>query len=488
MSLSGAVMIVAIAAVRALAIHRLPKRAFLALWAIALVRLLIPYSLPSAFSVYSLLERLAPAAGAAEAAPVFRAMPAAPGQNAAALPAAPAASAAAVPADPWAVVWALGALACAAFFALAYFKCRREFKTSLPVDNEYVRHWHSEHRLRRGIEIRQSDRISAPLTYGVLRPVILLPKTADWEDDKTLDYVLAHEYVHIRRFDAAAKLLLTAAFCVHWFDPAVWLMYALANRDIELSCDEAVVRRFGEGAKSAYATALIRMEEARSGFKKAASPPLCSNFSKNAIEERIIAIMKIKKKTSRIALFAAVALAAGMTTAFATSAKTDESAPAAIDTAIQVSTTVSYVDAQTGLTWYSLDGGITYEAMTADEFTANLTSLDIEWWTYEEYREWLENEKAALQGLIGERAWTSGRGEFVWTQEMVDETVAAYERALEAIKNGTLYSKTVNGGTDGIVISINPANIGEFVENTGDSLSETDPETEELLELYVPFG
>jgi hypothetical protein len=84
-------------------------------------------------------------------------------------------------------------------------------------------------------------------------------------------------------------------------------MYILANRDIELSCDEAVVRTFGETAKSAYALTLIGLEERKSGFS-----PLCSNFAKNAIEERIESIMKIKKKT-----FISVAAAGIVTVAVA---------------------------------------------------------------------------------------------------------------------------------------------------------------------------
>ena len=214
--------------------------------------------------------------------------------------------------DPWVIVWLVGALACAVFFATAYLKCRQEFKASFPVDNEYVKLWHSEHRIYRAIEIRQSGRISTPLTYGVFHPVILMPKNTDWNDLDALKYVLTHEYVHIRRFDAVTKLLLTAALCVHWFNPMVWIMHVLANRDIELSCDEAVIRLFGDGTKSAYAKALIRMEETRSGLT-----PLCNNFSKNAIEERIIAIMKIRK-TSLVALIAATVLVVGMTAAFAT--------------------------------------------------------------------------------------------------------------------------------------------------------------------------
>ena len=80
-----------------------------------------------------------------------------------------------------------------------------------------------------------------------------------------LRYVLEHEFVHIRRFDALWKLLLLAAACAHWFNPLVWVMYVLANRDLELSCDETVVRRFG-GARASYARVLIGMEAEKSGF------------------------------------------------------------------------------------------------------------------------------------------------------------------------------------------------------------------------------
>ncbi len=126
--------------------------------------------------------------------------------------------------------------------------------------------------------------------------------------------MILHEYVHIQRFDAATKLLLTAVLCLHWFNPLVWLMYTLANRDLELSCDETVLRRFGGNAKSSYAHTLIQMEEKKSGLR-----PLCNSFSKNAIEERVTAIMKTKK-TSLIAVVLAVLLVAGLGGVFATTA------------------------------------------------------------------------------------------------------------------------------------------------------------------------
>lgn len=309
MSVAGAAMILAITVIRALAINRVPKKTFLALWGAALLRLLIPFSLPSRLSVYALLARKTAAV-----------MPDVP---AAALKADPAMQTLSVSPQPgkvngaaisvWGVVWAVGLLACAAAFAVAYWKCYREFQTSLPVDNAACRRWLQAHSLRRAMTIRQSDRISSPLTFGMLRPVILMPKKTDWQDERTLQYVLEHEFVHIRRFDMLSKLLLIAAACVHWFNPLVWVMYVLANRDLELSCDESVVRYFGGGKRAAYANVLISMEETKSGFA-----PLCNHFSKNAIEERITAIMKIKK-TTVLSLAAAATLVAGTVTAFATS-------------------------------------------------------------------------------------------------------------------------------------------------------------------------
>ena len=83
----------------------------------------------------------------------------------------------------------------------------------------------------------------------------------DQQDTQQLSYILQHEYIHIRRWDGLTKLLLTAAVCLHWFDPLVWVMYQLANRDLELACDETLLRQLGEGERTAYARTLIRLEE-----------------------------------------------------------------------------------------------------------------------------------------------------------------------------------------------------------------------------------
>lgn len=311
MSFTGAVIILIILALRGLFINKLPKKAFLVLWAVAVIRLLIPFSIPFLLSIYTLAGKNTKVM---EAVKTSGASGFLPFSNTSILipdiqPQKPAQT---IPILP--LVWLIGALALAGYFTISYMRCRREFRTALPVENDFTKNWLKEHKLKRTIVLRQSQCITAPLTYGIVHPVILMPKAVDWSDTGKLQYVLAHEYVHIRRFDAGTKLILLGAVCVHWFNPLVWLMYLYANRDIELSCDEAVVRFFGENTKSAYAMTLITMEETKSGIA-----PLCNSFSKNAIKERIISIMKIKK-TSLIAILAAFILITGITALFTTTA------------------------------------------------------------------------------------------------------------------------------------------------------------------------
>lgn len=320
MSFQGGVLILVTMALRAAALHRLPKSAFSALWGMALLRLLLPFKLASALSVYSLANRLAAAANTVPAAvPLPGAMPAPP---VGALPAA-AAGAAAGPTGGAALfwVWLAGAVGCGAFFGAAYLRCRAQFCTALPVEDAGLRAVLEGSGLRRRVRLRRSGRIKTPMTYGLLRPVILLPQTADWTDLPGLCLALEHELMHIRRLDALRKGLLLCAACVHWFNPLAWCMLLLAGRDMELCCDEAVVRRLGLGRRGEYARALLRMEEQKSGL-----PPLASAFAGNAAEERILAIMKTKKR-SLAALLAALLLVCCVGVGFATTARAGSEPP-----------------------------------------------------------------------------------------------------------------------------------------------------------------
>lgn len=447
MSLSAAVMIAAIVILRALLIDRLPKTTFLILWAVVLLRLLVPVSVPSAWSVYSLLqpkqqsiqtvqeestvlpqvepvvsqpsaittEPAAPAvdsaAGEAEeitattarqessSPTVQQSTPTEQPPQAEEEETKPAIS---LPVEPSALIWGVGAAALGLYFVVGYWRATREFDMSLPVEHPFCGEWLRRQKekmpLRRQIRIRQFDRIGTPLTYGVRRPTILLPNQTLEEQPKTLTYILTHEYVHIRRFDCVSKLLLSAALCLHWFNPLVWVMYILANRDLELSCDEMVLRLLGIENRSAYAMALLEMEEKRSGFGA-----LYSAFGKNAIEERIGAIMKMKKR-SLLSVVMAVVLVFTLTACLATSPVEEEtSAQTASEIAWQYNrenllwnyipygfefnqernkwqyqnVDVHYfLDEKKGIEYYTEESGISFRAVYLDDGRLILTQLN----------------------------------------------------------------------------------------------------------------
>lgn len=484
MSLAGGVLILAITAVRAVFINKLPKRTFLVLWGVAMMRLLIPASVPSVLSVYNLLGQgteIAGISGGLTEAGLFqgqtgaasagersgtdsgagmkpkengsadstegalsadtgnrtaaKGLQGAAGQTAGRLVAFEVESLLVAASDSlrgevwisgwdiagkavgisdidnrhmevngtsiseegqrtasawhglpgrqriFGILWCIGAMICAIYFTVSCYYLRWKYRTAIPVQNDFLKQWLEEHRLWREVRTCVSDRISAPMTYGIFRPVILLPGNLNLEDKGQLACILTHEYVHIRRFDTAKKLAATLALCIHWFNPLVWAMYILFNRDVEMACDEGVVRRLGAESRSAYALALISLEEQKSGLV-----PLGNHFSKNAIEERITAIMKIKK-TSFAAILLAVALVSSVTTVFATSAFGGERKTNGMpetDTQIPLSDRTYTQEEWEKLRALRFDG---YEEMSVRDFQNKVWELT----DSEEYRDTLES-------------------------------------------------------------------------------------------------
>lgn len=297
-SLSAGAVIALTALLRAACRGRLPRRMFVALWDLAALRLLVPLSLPWAYAPRALLrallsqeqqqtaqvEQIAYTAAGVAAQTTVMDMPA---QGVAAM--------------PWGkILWLTGTLLLAAHFLRAYLVSLRAFREALPDGAPQTAAILNSVPLRRHVRVRVSDRIGAPLSYGVLRPVILLPRGMDRSGD-TLYHVLLHELEHIRALDAARKLLLTACVCVHWFNPLVWVMFLLANRDMELLCDARVLERLGRASRRDYAMTLLALEARRSGLS-----PLASSFSMTAIEERITAMKNMKKMSAASVLLAAL--------------------------------------------------------------------------------------------------------------------------------------------------------------------------------------
>lgn len=375
MSVAGAAMVLAVLIARALLLKRLPQWVFATLWALVVVRLLVPVWIPSPTSIYNLAVQ--PRAESSSQQPLQQsnqpadeeptvstqvAEPSMPSsapeetgkeqgagaleRSAGAAQNASASEETGSPRDAGArstaseaisapspeelfglfdsgatlsaivTVWATGAVGCAGFLAFSYLRLRRELDSSLPVEAPEARRWLDGNRLRvRSIRIRQSDRIGSPLTFGIVRPTIVVPRTFDWASDHAR-HTLAHELTHIRHFDTVFKFLLVAAACIHWFNPFAWAMLVFANRDIELACDEATVRRLGTESRFGYARSLLAMEESR-----ISAAPLRAGFGGAGIKERIEVIMTTRR-TSVFTALASALLVVGVPAAFATTALT----------------------------------------------------------------------------------------------------------------------------------------------------------------------
>ena len=244
MSLTGSIVIAVVLLARLL-LRRAPKIYSYMLWAVVLFRLLCPISLSAGLSVlkplpvtttqglstvtYRPVEQVIPASGEigqedARQEPA-EAVKAKTGTQAMTLAA---------------VVWLTVGGALAACSLVQYTVLRRKLREAVPY---------------RG-EILLSDKIRTPFVMGVLSPKIYLPWDTPQEERR---FIIAHERQHIHRGDPLWKLLGYAALCVHWFNPLVWLAFFLGGKDMEMSCDEAVLNRLGEDIRANYSQALLRL-------------------------------------------------------------------------------------------------------------------------------------------------------------------------------------------------------------------------------------
>lgn len=278
---AAGLLILVILLVRAVFSEKLSRRVILPLWGIAALRIVLPFSLklllPSRSPVIpKALVMAVPSGGEA----VFDLFLTAYWEDAA-------------------TAYKAAAVLVFGGFLLAHFRSRRVFCEAVPCTDRTVLQTVKSGSKRR-IRVRVSDRIIAPLTCGLFRPTILLPKTMT-ETGEELELILAHELTHIRRGDLFYKLLLVGAVSLGWLNPLAWVMLILANRDLEFACDETVLKKY-PARRAEYARMLIRAEERKNNIFAAA-------FSGNAVKERIERIMKFKKATI-LGAIAAAALAA----------------------------------------------------------------------------------------------------------------------------------------------------------------------------------
>ncbi len=129
--------------------------------------------------------------------------------------------------------------------------------------------------------------IDTPFTLGIFSPKIYLPVGLM---EKEASYIIAHEKHHIKRFDYIIKFVAFLTLCIHWFNPLVWLAFVLAGKDMEMSCDEAVMKEFSEDIRQEYSGSLLNLA---TGRKIIAMAPLA--FGEGNVKERIKNVMNYKK-------------------------------------------------------------------------------------------------------------------------------------------------------------------------------------------------
>lgn len=320
MMLSATLMIIVIEIVRRFVGNRLPRWSFCALWTMVCARLLIPFRLPWSSSFFSFADRICRHLTGGESV-LFGAGSGTEGLSLFFNMQSDGSTAQFAAENGYIhytlilkAVWILGAVAFAVYFAAVYAKNVYKFRESLPVNSAEAESMRKRMHVRRKVSVRESDYIASPLTYGLLRPVILLPAGAsDIMETSELGHIFAHELVHIKRFDAVVKVAATAAVCIYWFNPFVWVMYILFNRDIELSCDAAAVRVLGESSKADYAMTLVRFAEL-----KEMSVFSFNSFGKSVLSARVNAVMTGGKKGA-VSLAAAFILCVVVFAVFATS-------------------------------------------------------------------------------------------------------------------------------------------------------------------------
>lgn len=372
MSGAAGTLILGIVLFRFLFMYRVPKKVMILLWEIAVWRLLLPFAIP-----LPLPEFLADAKNLAFAQ-TYNVTVESFDENEAGLEETgdtvavivekkePDLSAAAR------MVYLFGAAFMLSGSLFLYIRDSRLFKEGLPMPEQERKKLISlaaigdkDLKFLQKIRFQISDRTATPVTYGWIHPAVIFPKGLSLEEEKAVRFCLQHELVHIRNSDNLKKLLMHLALCIHWFNPLVWVMYLLFNRDLELMCDETVVRRSGE-PKQEYALALLSMAACRSrGFRTVLG------FGKNAVKERIVAVMTFHK-TSLAGILAAMIAVPAALTAFVS---VREGAYDVI-TAVYISSESSYDQTSSG--W---EGTEMAAAVTED------VSGSMEGWEYTEYPE-----------------------------------------------------------------------------------------------------
>ncbi len=288
MSITGSYIIAAILLLRLL-LKKAPKIFSYSLWAIAGLRLLCPFSFSSIISVFNFISPPAAESSVGGATSngyipqdiglmlipeVNTGIPAADTVINTVLPSAqPTASI-----NPMQIlmttaglIWIIGVLSMCIYGIISVVKIRKQIKFATKLRDN----------------IFECDAIRSPFVFGVIKPRIYLPCGMS---ENQLEYVLMHEKNHIRRFDHITRITAFIVLILHWFNPLVWVGYTLAIHDMEMSCDENVLKKLGTETKKAYSFTLVSV-----GANKKLSFGAPLSFGENGVEKRVKNILGFRK-------------------------------------------------------------------------------------------------------------------------------------------------------------------------------------------------
>lgn len=298
MSLTASVAIVLVILLR-FALKKAPKVISYALWGIVLFRLLCPVSIGSSFSVFNLFDTptedsgfittvieyvptdivhteypsvVLPVPGVSEV--INEALP----QGEEQLRADPLEA----PMSFATYIWMAGVLVMGLYSIVSYVQLRRKLRVVVP--------------LRENIFI--ADDIKSPFVVGLFRPRIYLPCNLR---EKEQEYIILHEKFHIKRLDHVMKALAFLALAIHWFNPLVWVAFILSSKDMEMSCDEAVIRKAGTDVRADYSASLLTLA---TGRRIIAGTPLA--FGEGDTKGRIHNLSKWKKPAIWIVILSVI--------------------------------------------------------------------------------------------------------------------------------------------------------------------------------------
>ena len=307
LSISASWLVLAVLVLRLIS-KRSPKWMNVLLWGIVALRLVLPFSIESALSLIPSAETVSPAAVQFDPAPTItsgvsvidNAVNPSLSEHFAAVP-----TASVNPLYVWAYlagwVWLIGLGAMLLYALVSYLRLRRRVSVSLCVrENIYL-----------------CDAISSPFILGVVKPRIYLPSGLD---EVQRQNVLSHERAHLARRDHWWKPLGFALLAVYWFNPVLWLAYTLLCRDIELACDERVIRTMDESAVKTYSTVLLACSMPR---KAVITCPLA--FGEVGVKERVRNALHYKKPAFWV-VAASVAVCVVVAVCFLTDPPTDTDA------------------------------------------------------------------------------------------------------------------------------------------------------------------